>query len=79
MINDKFETCAHIEVGGQCILFKLDLLIAECAAVVANEALLAADVLAKSQHTPKDREEYANHKPTNAEAFLDGSEVEELD
>lgn len=48
MMDDKFETRAHVEVGGQGILFELDLLIAECRAIVANKALLAADALVKS-------------------------------
>lgn len=75
MMNDKFETRAHVEVGGQGILFELDLLIAECRAIVANKALLAADALVKSQHTPQDREKYAQDKPADAQSFLNGSTV----
>ncbi len=49
------------------------MLIAKCGAVVANEALLAADALAECEDTPQDRQKYANDKPADTQSFLNGS------
>lgn len=73
--HDELGFCTHVEVSGHRILFKPDLLVQECGAVVADEAVLAADALAERKHTPEDRQGQAYDEPADAQSFLNRSAV----